>query len=159
MATVRFFVDEQDLLPEVCIKSGAPTSDRLSTSASYRPAWPFLLLPFSILAVIVGLVAGARHRPVRLPMAGQAVRRAQSWWRWSLALAVAGCCGLVLSAILGEVAAARLTLALVLVAMVVNVVTRIAFWPGVSIDKEGQIVTVTRCSRRFVDAMKELSQV
>src|SRR3974377_1492804 len=98
MATVRFFVDEQGLLPEVCIKTGRSTSGLVTLRATYRPVWPVLFLPLSMLSSILGFVAGARHVSVTLPMSNEAVSRSRSWWRWSFALSAAGCCGLLLAA-------------------------------------------------------------
>ena len=159
MATVRFFLDEQDLLPDVCIKTGVPTPEVVTLRATYRPAWPVLFLPFSLLASVVGLVAGARHATVNLPMKGDVVTRFRSWWRWSFTAVAAGSCGMPLAAVLHEATLGIVMLVTFLSGIATNIGARLIFWCGVSLDKACEVVTVRRCHLNFVDAMKERSRL
>ena len=154
MPTARFYVGEQSSLPHVCIKTGQPTSECVTLRVAYRPAWPLLLLPISILASVVGIAAGSRHVSVTVPMTGRAVARYRAWWQWTAWSTAITCCGFLLALTLIERTAAVVLLALLAASIAAHVGARLVLWNAVLLDRDCTVVTVTRCHPLFVQALR-----
>jgi hypothetical protein len=157
MATVRFFTDQQDHLPCICIRTGQPTSDRVTLKLVYRPAWPILLLPLSVLAVVVGLVAGARRTEVAFPLAGGVLRRYRQWWHRTLLFMFVAGIGVILAGATDQNSLAGALAVLFVAGLAAHWYVHMALWCGFSVNKDFSVVTVRRCHRNFLSAMKELS--
>jgi hypothetical protein len=157
VATVRFFTDEQGALPDVCIETGQPTSERVTLSLVYRPTWPILLLPLSLLATVVGMVAGARHTEVTIPLMEGAVRRHRQWSLRSLLFMFVTGIGAILAEATGRHDLAFAMVALFLAGAIAHWYVNMTLWCGFSVNRDCTVVTVRRCHRNFLSAMRALS--
>jgi hypothetical protein len=157
MATVRFFTDEQDALPDVCIKTGLPTWDRVTLNLVYRPAWPILLLPFSALAMVVGLVAGARSTEVSFPLTAGVLPRYRQWWYRTLLFTAVMGTGAILAGLSHQGYVGVTMASLFAVGLASHWYVHMALWCGFSVNKDFSVVTIRRCHPNFLNSMKELS--
>ncbi|MCU4186398.1 hypothetical protein K6U06_18670 [Acidiferrimicrobium sp. IK] len=157
MAVVRFYTADQGDLPSVCAKTGRPTGDRVEVDAYFRPLWPWLLLPFSWLATLVGILAGVKAIKVTLPVSADVADRYRRWRAVPYAIAGAGVAVLVVGAVLRSapvLAAGVLTEAGAALARAVNL---LAHTCAVSANAEGDVITLGRCHRKFKAALRELA--
>jgi len=157
MATVSFYVAEQDHLPAVCVKTGQPTADSVTLHLTYRPAWPILLVPVSLLAAVVGFTAGARHGTVRIPMAESAWRRYRWWWKVSVSLVFAGGVGLILSGVTHRGPEALVTGLLLVAGVVLLWAVHMTMWCGFVLGRDCSVVTVSRAHHDFASALRLLN--
>jgi hypothetical protein len=158
MATVRFFTDEQGDLPDVCIKTGQATPDRVTLKLVYRPAWPILLLPLSALATVVGLVAGARRTQVAFPLTHDALRRYRQWWYRSLLVMLIAGIGFILAGATHQNYVACAMAVLFVAGAVAHWYIHMSLWCGFSVvNKDFTVVTIRRCHPNFLSAMRGLN--
>jgi hypothetical protein len=156
MATVSFYVAEQAHLPAVCVKTGQPTADSITLQLTYRPAWPILLAPVSLLAAVVGFAAGARHGTVRIPLAESAWRRYRWWWKVAVSVIVTGGAGLILSGVAHRAPDALVTGMLLGAGLVLLWAVHMTMWCGFVPGKDCSVVTVHRAHDDFVSALRLL---
>ncbi len=154
---VRFYAADQSLLPDMCIKTGARSNDRVDVTAYYRPSWPVLLAPFSLLAASVGLLAGSRRFHVSLPFSDELARRYRLWKAPTLSMLGVGLALVVTGSILGSVKLATAGLVITAAAAIAVWINLATHTCAVSANVDGTVVTVRRCSRDFKSAVKGLS--
>lgn len=74
LAPVLFEDLDAGRLPDVCVMTGRPATKTIRKTFVNAPTWPFLLWPISLLAALVGRIAGSESIVAELPVAAE-VRR------------------------------------------------------------------------------------
>ena len=157
MAVVRFYTAEQGDLPDLCARTGRPTTDRVEVDAYFRPTWPWWLLPVSWLATLVGTLAGLRPVKVTLPLSAALADR---YRRWAVVPRVVAGAGLAV-AVAGALARSAPLLAAGLLTLAGSALARwlnlVAHTCSVSTNGDGDVITLGRCHRRFKAALRDLA--
>ncbi len=158
MATVRFYAEDVPDLPDVCVKTGRPTTTRTTLRITYHPAWPILLAPLSLIAVAVGLLAGERRWEVPIPLLQGVERRYRRWRTLSFGVAGLGLAGTGIAGGLDNSAMGVTMFVVFILGITLLIGTRMLIWSSFSMSKDGSVMTVRRCHPAFFAAMKALDQ-
>jgi hypothetical protein len=152
MATAWIRPEAFEALPGVCVKTGAPTEIRIPVVADYVPAALRWLQLFSVWSFVFGRSAEARRRHVRLPVSRGAFRRYRAWQLSCVFVFVAGI-GVGLSGSLSLHPLVELVgYGGAAAGFVVGVRAQHMTWVGLTVDRKGREVTITRCHPDFARA-------
>jgi hypothetical protein len=157
MATARLQVEAFDRLPDVCVKTGAPTRVRLPMAAEYVPGPLRWLQLYGIWSLVFGHSSNRRRRVVRVPVSAAAWTRHRTWQLGSVAvLLVAAATGLY-GSLSGRAAIEALGYAVAVLAFAVGARAHQVTWIALSVDRKARRVTVSRCHPDFARAAARAS--
>lgn len=153
MAVVRFPTAAQVALPDVCVKTGRLTAERVEVVAYYRPRGPAGLLPTGLLAAL-GAAPVARHTTVALPFSPEVAVRYRRWRTVVAAVLATGGAVVALGASTGTAALSIAGLATLAAGVVSWWANLAAHTCGVHVDAGATTVTLRRCHPRFRSAVE-----
>lgn len=127
VAPIRKVDQEAGVWVPVCAKTGIPTTVTMDLPVVKRPTWPWFLLPFGVVAVIVARACSKETSVVRVAIAPEAWERHRhrTWTVVALTL-----CAAVLS--IGLLAAPTAALAVIIAGLVSQAVRSRSDWLTVS---------------------------
>ena len=155
MATVRIRVDAFDALPGICAKTGEPTEIRMKVAAEYVPLLLRWLQLWTVWSFLFAKTGRHRRRQVRLPVSATAFRRYRVWQVGSATVLFAGLVAGIVASVLGHPLVELVGYVVAVIGFTVGARAYQRNWVGLSLDRRGRFVTVSRCHPRFAEAVRQ----
>lgn len=152
MATAWLKLDTFDRLPDICVKTGAPTKVRLPMAAEYVPGPLRWLQLYGIWSLLFAHSSNKRRRIVRIPVSAEAWGRHRAWQLGSVAVVLVGAATGLYGSLTGRAPVEAIGYVVAVLAFAIGARAHQVTWIGLHIDRRSREVTVTRCHPDFAGA-------
>jgi hypothetical protein len=152
MATAWLKLDAFDRLPDICVKTGAPTKVRLPMAAEYVPGPLRWLQLYGIWSLLFAHNSNKRRRVVKVPVSAEAWSRHRTWQLGSVAVVILAAALGMYGSLSGRATIEAVGYAVAVLAFALGARAHHVTWIGLHIDRRAREVTVTRCHPDFARA-------
>jgi hypothetical protein len=154
---VWLFPEDLDRLPDICVKTGVPTKQRVAFQALDQPAWVGLIWLFGgFLAFLIARSYTTQRLTVALPLSEDALNGRRRRQQDCMAVVAAGVAMVIVALAVKSALLAPLGVVFagggIVMAMIVGIITGVR----VRYQASDQAVIVTHCHAAFADAIAAL---
>jgi hypothetical protein len=140
--------------PAICAKTGAPADGLVAVTATSNPGWTWILLLFGVIPFLIARAFARVRVRGSVPMSAAALHRVTVAFRVTLGLGGAAIVLVAIAVIFQSSVAAVVGVSLLVACLLSAIVQTVALSVGASVSTDGEEITLYRCNRDFVAALR-----